>query len=125
MSLISLDATITISLSVRDRHASAEWYETMLGFDTLYHADEAGWSELQTNTKGVTLGLGEHTKPAPGNCVPVFGVADLDRARQKLEEANVTFDGETDVVEGMVKTATFYDPDGNALMLAEDLSAGS
>lgn len=125
MSLISLEKTITIALSVTDRHASAEWYGAMLGFDTVYHADEAGWSELQSNVAGVTLGLGEHTKPAPGNCVPVFGVADLDTARQKLEQAKVKFDGETDVVEGMVKTATFFDPDGNALMLAEDLTGGA
>ncbi|MEP4248336.1 VOC family protein [Tateyamaria sp.] len=125
MALISLDETITISLSVKDRHASATWYESTLGFDTLYHADDAGWSELQTNTTGVTIGLGEHTEPQPGNCVPVFGIADLDAARQKLEQANVKFDGETDVVDGMVKTATFYDPDGNALMLAQDLTGGT
>jgi len=125
MSLISLDNTINIALSVKDRHASAAWYEGMLGFETIYHADDAGWSELQTNTVGVTIGLGEHTKPVPGNCVPVFGIADLDAARLLLEQANVRFDGETDVVEGMVKTATFYDPDGNALMLAEDLTGGA
>ena len=122
MSLISLNETITIALSVKDRHASAKWYEDMLGFQTAYHADEAGWSELQTKTAGVTIGLGEQTQPTPGNCVPVFGVADLETARQKLEQAKVKFDGATDVVEGMVKTATFYDPDGNALMLAEDLT---
>ncbi|MEP2891492.1 VOC family protein [Tateyamaria sp.] len=125
MALISLDETITISLSVKDRHASATWYESTLGFETLYHLDDAGWSELKTNTTGVTIGLGEHTEPQPGNCVPVFGIADLDAARQKLERANVKFDGETDVVDGMVKTATFYDPDGNALMLAQDLTGGT
>lgn len=124
MSLISVDQTITIAMSVTDRHASAAWFENMLGFELVYHADEAGWSEMQTNTPGVVIGLGEHTKPVPGNCVPVFGVADLDTARQKLEQAEVKFDGDTDVVEGMVKTATFYDPDGNALMLAEDLTGG-
>ncbi len=125
MALISLDETINISFSVKDRHASAKWYESMLGFETLYHADEVGWSELQTNTAGVTIGLGEHSKPSPGNCVPVFGVADLDAARQKLEQAKVKFDGATDVVESMVKLATFYDPDGNALMLAENLTTES
>ena len=125
MSLISLDNTINIALSVKDRHASAAWYARMLGFEAIYHADEAGWSELQTNTDGVTIGLGEHTEPVPGNCVPVFGIADLDQARAKLEEANVKFDGETDVVEGMVKTATFFDPDGNAMMLAQDLTGGA
>lgn len=125
MSLISLKDTITIALSVKDRHHSADWYQNMLGFETLYHADEAGWSEVRTKTEGVTLGLGEHMEPVPGNCVPVFGIDDLDAARARLEEAGVKFDGETDVVEGMVKTATFYDPDGNALMLAEDLSTGA
>lgn len=125
MPLISPDQTINIALSVKDRHASAEWYGHMLGFETIYHADDVGWSELQTNTVGVTIGLGEHAEPVPGNCVPVFGIADLDSARQILEQAKVKFDGETLVVEGMVKTATFYDPDGNALMLAQDLTKGS
>ena len=125
MSLIRLEKTITIALSVTDRHASAAWYKDILGFETVYHADDAGWSELQTNTPGVTIGLGEHAKPVPGNSVPVFGIADIDDARRKLEGANVAFDGPTDVVEGMVKTATFYDPDGNAMMLAEDLTASS
>ena len=125
MSIISLKDTITIALSVSDRHASAKWYADMLGFEVLYHADEAGWSELQTNTKGVTIGLGEQTKPAPGNAVPVFGVDDLDSARKNLEQADVRFDGDTIVDEGMVKIATFYDPDGNALMLAQDLTEQS
>ena len=124
MSLISVDKTITIALSVSDRHASADWYTSMLGFELMYHEDEVGWSEVATNTDGVTIGFGEHTKPVPGNSVPVFGIADIEDARSKLEGAGVKFDGPTDVVEGMVKTATFYDPDGNALMMAEDLTGG-
>lgn len=125
MSLITLDNTITIAISVRDRHLAAQWYSEKLGFTLLYHLDEAGWSEMQTNTQGVTLGLGEQSEPKPGNTVPVFGVSDITSARSILEAADVKFDGETDTVEGMVSTATFYDPDGNALMLAEDLSASS
>ena len=122
MALVSLDNTITLALSVRDRHASAEWYEKNLGFQLLVHVDEAGWSEMKTKTDGVTLGLGEQSEPAPGNTVPVFGVADIAVARAALENAGVKFDGETETVEGMVSTATFYDPDGTALMLAQDLS---
>lgn len=122
MPVVSLDKTITLALSVRDRHASARWYEENLGFQLLVHIDEAGWSELQTNTDGVTLGLGEQSEPTPGNTVPVFGVADITVARAALEGAGVEFDGETETIEGMVSTATFYDPDGNALMLAQDLS---
>ncbi len=122
MPVVSLENTITLALSVRDRHASAKWYEDNLGFQVLYHADEAGWSELQTLTEGVTLGLGEQVEPAPGNMVPVFGIADIATARAALENAGVKFDGDTETIEGMVSTATFYDPDGNALMLAQDLS---
>jgi len=122
MSIVSLLNTITIAISVSDRHASALWYQDMLGFELIYHADEAGWSELQTKTEGVTLGLGEQAEPAPGNTVPVFGVSDIDSARKGLESAGVEFDGATEVIEGMVSTATFYDLDGNALMLAQDLT---
>jgi catechol 2,3-dioxygenase-like lactoylglutathione lyase family enzyme len=42
MSLISVKNDITIALPVRDRHASADWYSRMLGFETIYHADDAG-----------------------------------------------------------------------------------
>ncbi|MGX1499513.1 CreA protein [Labrenzia sp. MBR-25] len=122
MPVVSLDNTITLALSVRDRHASADWYAANLGFELLYHMDDAGWSELKTLTEGVTLGLGEQSEPAPGNTVPVFGVADIAVARSALEKAGVSFDGPTETIEGMVSTATFYDPDGNALMLAQDLS---
>lgn len=124
MALVSLDNTITLATSVSDRHASAAWYHKMLGFELIHHIDEAGWSEMATFTEGVTLGLAEQTQPAPGNTVPVFGVADISVARTTLEGAGVRFDGETETIEGMVSTATFYDPDGNALMLAQDLTKG-
>lgn len=125
MASISLKPTITIAMSVKDRHESARWYEEKLGFQLIYHADDAGWSEMATKTEGVTIGFGEATEARPGNCVPVFGVADLDSARAALEQESVPFDGPTEVIEGMVKTATIYDPDGNALMLAEDLTGAS
>ena len=122
MPLVSLDDTITIAISVKDRHKSAQWYADMLGFPLLYHMDDAGWSELQTLTKGVTIGLGEQANPTPGNSVPVFGTADIAAGRAALEAAGVKFDGPTETVPDMVSTATFYDPDGNAMMLAQDLS---
>lgn len=124
MPVATLDNTITLAFSVRDRRRSAQWYSDKLGFTLLHHIDDAGWTELKTKTEGVTLGLGEQTEPAPGNTVPVFGVEDIETARTNLEAAGVQFDGETETIEGMVSTATFYDPDGNALMLAQDLSGG-
>ena len=52
----------------------------------------------------------------------MFGVQDIDTARKALESAGVEFDGETQVIEGMVSTARLSDPDGNVLMLAQDLT---
>lgn len=123
MATIKLDQTITLALSVADRHASAQWYSQHLGFEILFASDEMGWTELRTNTEGVTLGLGDDESSKPGNCVPVFGVASVDAARKALEDANVQFDGDVIHYEGMVKITTFYDPDKNALMIAEDLTS--
>ncbi len=125
MSTVTLDDTITIALTVTDRAASAAWYEKHLGFETLFSADEAGWTELTTKTPGVTLGLGDSTKASPGNATPVFGVADIDAARRALEAESVRFDGDTITIPEMVKLATFFDPDENALMLAQDLTKRS
>ncbi len=56
-----------------------------------------------------------------GGATLVFGVADVDSARAQLEAKDVRFDGETQTIPDMVKLATFFDPDGNTFMLAEDL----
>ncbi len=59
----------------------------------------------------------------PGSTVPTFGVTDLDAARGRLEANGVKFD-DTSEVPGMVRLATFYDPDGNPWMLAQVLDGG-
>ena len=122
MSTITPNNTITIAMSVKDRALSASWYKKHLGFETTVVVDEAGWTELSTNTPGVTIGLGDAQELSHGNTMPVFGVSDCDKAREALEKEGVKFDGETIVAEGMVKLAGFFDPDGNGLMIAEDLS---
>lgn len=122
MAIAEIDSDITLSLSVTDRHASAAWFEKMLGFTLRYHGDEVGWSELATKTQGVVLGLAEASEPQPGNSVPVFGTPNIEKSRAALEAEGVTFDGDTMEIEGMVKLATFFDPDGNALMIAQDLT---
>lgn len=124
MPTITTNNTITIALSVTDRAASAAWFKQHLGFEEIIAIDEAGWTEIATNTPGVTLGLGDAEEVKGGNTMPVFGVDDFDSSRKALEEAGVQFDGDTIEVEGMVKVAGFFDPDGNGLMIAQDLSEG-
>jgi len=122
MPTTTVNSTITIALSVKDRAASAAWFKQHFGFEQIFAADEAGWTELATNTPGVTIGFGDAEEIKGGNTMPVFGVDDFDKSRTALEKAGVKFDGDTIEVEGMVKVAAFFDPDGNGLMIAEDLS---
>lgn len=123
MATISPDNKITIAMSVTDRAATAAWFREHLGFEQIFAADEAGWTELSTNTPGVTIGLGDAEQVKPASTTPVFGVADFDAAHDALGKAGVKLDDKM-VIEGMVKLVTLYDPDDNPLMIAQDLSGG-
>ena len=88
----------------------------------VYKLDQYGWCEISTATKGSTIGLGQNEDLKTGGATPTFGVNDIDAARKHLESKDVRFDGDTYEIEGMVKLATFYDPDGNSFMLAQSLT---
>jgi CreA protein len=110
---------MVISVAVTDYDRSLTWYRDLLGFELDYELKEYGWCELKTPF-GPSVGLGQTEKVTPGTTVPTFGVQDLDGARKHLEGNGVQFD-DTSEVPGMVRLATFYDPDGNPWMLAQVL----
>ena len=113
---------LTCSISVSDYAASMKWYREKLGFKFLYETPEIGWGELDTGIAGVSVGLSQVEQVTPsGGVVLTFGVEDIGHARTQLEMRGVRFDGETQVIPGLVKLATFFDPDGNPLMIAESL----
>lgn len=116
---------VTLALTVRDRKASARWYETHLGCHLLYDVEELGWCELSTPVPGATLGLGDRQPVTHGGLTPTWGVGDLDAVRATMEGAGVDFEGPTEVMEGLVKLATCVDPDGHRVMLAQDLQGAS
>jgi len=91
------------------------------GLELVYKLDQHGWCEMATATKHVTIGLGQTEELKAGGTTPTFGVVDIDAARKHLESKDVRFDGDTYEIEGMVRLAMFYDPDGNSYMLAETL----
>lgn len=120
---LGYDGGLTCAIQVKDRKASAKWYQDVLGFKLLYDVEEIGWCELATSVERVNVGLSEVESPqVKGGTTLTFGVKDVNAARKQLESKDVKFDGSTRVYDGMVKLATFYDPDGNTLMLYEDLS---
>jgi len=118
-------AELTCAVSCRDLDKSIRWYEDVLGFKVIYRLDDMGWCEIQTCVPGVSIGLSQVETPATGGGATLtFGVKDIDAARAALEAKDVRFDGPTREIEGMVKLATFFDPDDNALMLAQGLAEG-
>lgn len=114
-------------LRVTDLRRALAWYTDVLGFSVIHHVPENGWAELQTPVADVRVGLTEleEMRSTAGGAVLTFNVRDIDAARAHLETRNdVRFDGETCTIEGWVRLATLYDPDGNVLMLAQSLRDG-
>ena len=114
---------LVISVGVSDMEKAIEWYQDVLGLELVYKLEKYGWCEMATATKHVTIGLGQTEELKPGSTTPTFGVEDIGEARKHLESRDVRFDGDTYELEGMVKLAMFYDPDGNSYMLAESLTS--
>ena len=123
----SYNGTITLSSSVKDLDASIAWFRDILGFEEVFKVPEAGWAEVSTPAEGVSIGLDQTDADVDGSggSVPVFGVEDIDAARAELEAKGVAFAGDTVELPGMVKLATFFDPDGNRYMFAQSLVEGA
>jgi CreA protein len=114
---------MTAALGVSDFDRSIAWYRDVLGFELIYKLDDWGWAELRSPMADVNVGIGQTENLEPrGGATLTFGVVDIDAARASLEAHDVRFDGETTEVPGMVRLATFYDPDGNTFMLAQRLA---
>ncbi len=113
---------LTIATQVADLDRAIAWYRDVLGFQLIYRMDGMGWCEMVSPVAKVSVGLSQVDRPKTTGPVPVWGVADIDKARAALEARDVRFDGETITIEGMVRLATYFDPDGNAWMLSQSLA---
>jgi|ERR687898_2300202 catechol 2,3-dioxygenase-like lactoylglutathione lyase family enzyme len=124
MTALGYDGGLHCDLRVSDVARAIDWYTAVLEFEVIEHVPEAGWAELSTPVPGVKVGLTQVEElPAPGGgAVLTFGVGNVDDARERLESLDVRFDGETCEIPGYVRLATLYDPDGNVLMLYQDLA---
>ncbi|MFK7958261.1 MAG: VOC family protein [Lysobacterales bacterium] len=119
---LDFDGGLTLSVPVSDLAASVAWYQRVLGMELLYQIDELGWCELRSPVANVNLGLSQVEQVNVGETTPTWGVADINQAKATLQSHNVSLDGDIQVVDGMVKLLTFYDPDGNPVMLFEEIS---
>lgn len=113
---------LTASMGVINLDNSIAWYEDILGFTLLYRTDEIGWCELNTHMPGVNVGLSENREVKQGGgATNVWSVTDIEAAKAHLDAHGVRQDGEIQTIPGLVRLLTFFDPDGNAMMLAQSL----
>jgi predicted enzyme related to lactoylglutathione lyase len=97
-----------IAVSVSDLHGADEFYGGTLGLARNPHTSGEKWVEFETGNLTIALSL-------YGGAIGI-GVADVDEARRKVEEAGIEFDRET-FDSGVCNGAPFSDPDGNRLLL--------
>ena len=121
MENLGFTGKLVCSISVKDHVRSAQWYGDKLGCKVVFSEEEMGMSYLSTPVENVWLDLSQVESPEVRGPALVWGVSSVDDARLHLESNGVRFDGPTREFGGMVKLATFYDPDGNTLMLYENL----
>lgn len=122
---ITFRPELTIAVSVTDWNASRAWYRDVLGLQEGFVVEEGSWAEFTSPVENVIIGLsgipeGEtHPGSSPVNIT--FAVDNVDAARAHLEAKGVEFDGPTTELPGMVRLANFRDPDGNVMLLAQNL----
>ncbi len=119
---IAYGTGVVAQVAVSDFQRAVKWYGEKLGFEPDYVVEEMGWGELKTFIPGLTIGLNKSDEAKRSdNVVLVMNVKDIEAARASLEGQGVAFDGPTEEIPGMVKLATFRDPDGNAFAFAQSL----
>jgi catechol 2,3-dioxygenase-like lactoylglutathione lyase family enzyme len=122
MSRIEWAGEATAALSVSDYRKALAWYRDVLGLNVVFELETWGWAQLQSPVDDLLIGIGQSEEvDQGGGATLTFTVKGIEAARAYLESEGVRFDGEISQVEDMVRLTTFYDPDGNALMLAQQL----
>jgi predicted enzyme related to lactoylglutathione lyase len=107
-----------VPVPTRDLDRAVEFYGTVLGLEQSVHMPERQYAEFETGNVTLSIAnfekMGMEHRPTP-NAIALH-VEDMEAARAALEQAGVTFAGDT-FDTGVCHMAFFADPDGNALML--------
>ena len=110
--------------NVKDWERAKKFYRDTLGLPVAVEIDQAGWVEYghphQTHV-AINLWRGpEAMPPTNGGATVTFGCDDTRAMVAKLRAKGIKCD-EPDEIPGMVILATFYDPEGNRLQIAQSL----
>lgn len=116
--------SLTIWYNVSDLLRTKKFYEEKLKFECKLYDEESGMVIMAANTPHVEIGFSQVVEVEPSSSSTVFEVVDIEESVKVLSQRGIEFVGGIDVIPGLVKLATFSDPDGHSLMLAESLTDG-
>ena len=109
----------TIWYHVRDLDAAREFYTKKLGFTETFRDDDDAWSKLERSGMEIGLAQGE---PQEDGGVAHVDVDDVKAVADELREAGVEV-GVVFELHGAMRLLDVFDPDGNRLQFAQELSS--
>jgi catechol 2,3-dioxygenase-like lactoylglutathione lyase family enzyme len=104
---------------VRDLAAGRAFYKDKLGFDERYVDADGSWAKLERNGMEIGLAQGE---PQEDSGVAHVEVGDIKAVAEELRNDGVDV-GVVFELHGEMRLLDVFDPDGNRLQFAEELSA--
>jgi catechol 2,3-dioxygenase-like lactoylglutathione lyase family enzyme len=110
---------VTVWYQVRDLDAARAFYKDKLGFTETFVDAEGEWTTLERN--GVEIGLARGEPQADGGVAHV-DVEDVKATAEQLRVAGVEV-GVVFELHGEIRLLDVFDPDGNRLQLAQELSS--
>ena len=96
------------------------FYVDVLGFTETFVADESAWVALDKDSTEIALAEGD-PQPEDVTGVATIDVHDSKAERQRLELNGVRV-GTVLELQGAMRLLDVYDPDGNRLQLAEEVT---
>jgi len=111
---------VTVWYQVRDLPGARDFYKDRLGFTETYVDDDGTWSKLERNGMEIGLAVGE---PEEDGGVAHIDVEDVKATAEELRAAGVEV-GVVFELHGEMRLLDVFDPDGNRLQFAEELSRG-
>jgi len=111
---------VRIWYRVRDLRAARAFYTEVMGLTETFVDEDEGWVALDRGATEIAIGEGEPDAGEEG-AVATIDVDDVKAERERLAQAQVEV-GTVLELHGTMRLLDVYDPDGNRLQLAEDLS---
>jgi predicted enzyme related to lactoylglutathione lyase len=112
---------VTVWYHVRDLDTGRAFYRDTLGFTETYFDADGRWSKLERGGMQIALAEGE---PQDDGAVAHVDVEDVKAEAERLRSAGIDV-GVVLELHGEMRLLDVFDPDGNRIQLAQDVSGSA